>query len=255
MSANRNVYIVGLTGGIASGKSEAARMLGDMGARCVDADAISRRLTSEPGETLDAIRAEFGDGVFDEDGALIRSKLADIVFGDPLKRKALDALTHPAIQKTMMDEVEQADKAGEKIVFLNVPLLFEHNGVPVILFVNKMDRYTGDRKELAAALSALSDRIADFTGDPSEAAALCDETWLISCDEDMQLERLMERDSIDEAQAQARISSQMSLEEKTRRATVVIDNRGQLDRLYAQLSGLYQALVKKVNRLDREENE
>ena len=214
MSANRNVYIVGLTGGIASGKSEAARMLGDMGARCVDADAISRRLTSEPGETLDAIRAEFGDGVFDEDGALIRSKLADIVFGDPLKRKALDALTHPAIQKTMMDEVEQADKAGEKIVFLNVPLLFETG----------MD-------------------------------ALCDETWLISCDEDMQLERLMERDSIDEAQAQARISSQMPLEEKTRRATVVIDNRGQLDRLYAQLSGLYQALVKKVNRLDREENE
>ncbi|MBR6498469.1 MAG: dephospho-CoA kinase [Clostridia bacterium] len=214
MSANRNVYIVGLTGGIASGKSEAARMLGDMGARCMDADAISRRLTSEPGETLDAIRAEFGDGVFDEDGALIRSKLADIVFGDPLKRKALDALTHPAIQKTMMDEVEQADKAGEKIVFLNVPLLFETG----------MD-------------------------------ALCDETWLISCDEDMQLERLMERDSIDEAQAQARISSQMPLEEKTRRATVVIDNRGQLDRLYAQLSGLYQALVKKVNRLDREENE
>ncbi len=214
MSANRNIYIVGLTGGIASGKSEAARMLGDMGARCVDADAISRRLTSEPGETLDMIRAEFGDGVFDEEGALIRSKLADIVFNDPAKRKALDALTHPAIQKTMLDEVEQADKAGEKIVFLNVPLLFETG----------MD-------------------------------ALCDETWLISCDEDVQLERLMERDSMDEDQAKARIASQMSLEDKTRRATVVIDNRGQLDRLYAQLSNQYQALVKKVNRLDREENE
>ena len=214
MSANRNIYIVGLTGGIASGKSEAARMLGDMGARCVDADAISRRLTSEPGETLDMIRAEFGDGVFDEDGALIRSKLADIVFNDPTKRKALDALTHPAIQKTMLDEVEQADKAGEKIVFLNVPLLFETG----------MD-------------------------------ALCDETWLISCDEDVQLDRLMERDGMDEDQARARIASQMSLEDKTRRATVVIDNRGQLDRLYSQLSGLYQALVKKVNRLDREENE
>jgi dephospho-CoA kinase len=214
MSANRNIYIVGLTGGIASGKSEAARMLGDMGARCVDADAISRRLTSEPGETLDMIRAEFGDGVFDEEGALIRSKLADIVFNDPAKRKALDALTHPAIQKTMLDEVEQADKAGEKIVFLNVPLLFETG----------MD-------------------------------ALCDETWLISCDEDVQLDRLMERDGMDEDQARARIASQMSLEDKTRRATVVIDNRGQLDRLYSQLSGLYQALVKKVNRLDREENE
>ncbi len=214
MSANRNIYIVGLTGGIASGKSEAARMLGDMGARCVDADAISRRLTGEPGETLDMIRAEFGDGVFDENGALIRSKLADIVFSDPARRKALDALTHPLIQKTMLDEVEQADKAGEKIVFLNVSLLFETG----------MD-------------------------------ALCDETWLISCDEDVQLERLMERDSMDEDQAKARIASQMSLEDKTRRATVVIDNRGQLDRLYAQLSNQYQALVKKVNRLDRENDE
>ncbi|MBO7358887.1 MAG: dephospho-CoA kinase [Clostridia bacterium] len=214
MSANRNIYIVGLTGGIASGKSEAARMLGDMGARCIDADAISRRLTSEPGETLDMIRAEFGDEVFDSDGALIRSKLADIVFNDPARRKALDALTHPLIQKTMLDEVEQADRAGEKIVFLNVPLLFETG----------MD-------------------------------ALCDETWLISCDEDVQLDRLMERDGMGEDQAKARIASQMSLEDKTRRANVVIDNRGQLDRLYSQLSNQYQALVKKVNRLDREDNE
>ena len=214
MSANRNIYIVGLTGGIASGKSEAARMLGDMGARCIDADAISRRLTSEPGETLDMIRAEFGDEVFDSDGALIRSKLADIVFNDPARRKALDALTHPLIQKTMLDEVEQADRAGEKIVFLNVPLLFETG----------MD-------------------------------ALCDETWLISCDEDVQLDRLMERDGMGEDQAKARIASQMSLEDKTRRANVAIDNRGQLDRLYSQLSNQYQALVKKVNRLDREDNE
>ncbi|MCR4621464.1 MAG: dephospho-CoA kinase [Clostridiales bacterium] len=214
MSANRNIYIVGLTGGIASGKSEAARMLGDMGARCVDADAISRRLTGEPGETLDMIRAEFGDEVFDESGALNRARLADIVFNDPVKRKALDAITHPAIQKTMLDEVEQADKAGEKLVFLNVPLLFETG----------MD-------------------------------ALCDETWLISCDEDLQLERLMQRDGMDKEHALARIASQMTLEEKTRRANVVIDNRGQLDRLYAQLSSQYQALVRKVSRLDREEDE
>ena len=56
--------------------------------------------------------------------------------------------------------------------------LLERSGIPVVLFVNKMDRYTGDRKDLISALGALSDRIADFTGDPSEAAALCDETCL-----------------------------------------------------------------------------
>ena len=136
------------------------------------------------------------------------------MFNDPVKRKALDAITHPAIQKTMLDEVEQADKAGEKLVFLNVPLLFETG----------MD-------------------------------ALCDETWLIGCDEDLQLERLMQRDGMDKEHAMARIASQMTLEEKTRRANVVIDNRGQLDRLYAQLSSQYQALVRKVSRLDREEDE
>ena len=125
MSANRNIYIVGLTGGIASGKSEAARFLEEAGAHTLDADAISHALTAPEAPMLKDIREVFGDGVFNEDGTLNRAALAEIVFSDPEMRRRLDGLIHPAVQKAMLDEVETAEKNGEKLVFLNVPLLFE----------------------------------------------------------------------------------------------------------------------------------
>ncbi len=125
MSANRKVYILGLTGGIASGKSEAAKHLSSLGAMCIDADAISRAMTAPGGPLLPAIREAFGDEVFDEEGNLNRRALADVVFADPMQRRLLDSVTHPAIQKAMMDDVERAEEEGKPLVVLNVPLLFE----------------------------------------------------------------------------------------------------------------------------------
>lgn len=211
MSANLNIYIVGLTGGIASGKSEAAGHLESLGAHSVDADAISHELTGENGRLLPEIRECFGDEVFLEDGSLDRKALADIVFSDPEKRRQLDALTHPAVQKAMLDEVEQAAANGEKLVFLNVPLLFE-TGMDV----------------------------------------LCDETWLVSVDSEKQMERLMKRDDLTEEQALARIRSQMSLEEKAERATQIIDNNRSLEKMFSELSGMYNSLLKRVGRMENE---
>lgn len=125
MSANRKAYILGLTGGIASGKSEAAKHLSSLGAACIDADAISRAMTAPGGPLLPALREAFGDGIFDEDGSLNRRALADIVFADPMQRRLLDSVTHPAIQKAMMDDVERYEEEGKPLVVLNVPLLFE----------------------------------------------------------------------------------------------------------------------------------
>ena len=125
MSANRKAYIVGLTGGIASGKSEAARHLSALGACCVDADAISHALTAPGGALLGVIRETFGDEVFLPDGTLNRRALGEVVFNDPAKRLILDSITHPAIQKAIMDDIERAVAAGENLVFINVPLLFE----------------------------------------------------------------------------------------------------------------------------------
>ena len=105
MSANRKAYIVGLTGGIASGKSEAARHLSALGACCVDADAISHALTALGGALLGVIRETFGDEVFLPDGTLNRRALGEVVFNDPAKRLILDSITHPAIQKAIMDDI------------------------------------------------------------------------------------------------------------------------------------------------------
>lgn len=211
MSVNRRIYVVGLTGGIASGKSEAARHLETLGATCIDADAISHRLTAENGELLPALRETFGEEVFFADGTLNRRALGETVFSDPIMRRQLDAIAHPAIQKAMMDEMKRAADDGDPLVFLNVPLLFETG----------MD-------------------------------ALCDETWLISLDPERQKERLMARDGLTAEQADARISAQMPLADKEARATVVIDNRRSLDKMYSELTSLFNALYKRVSRMENE---
>lgn len=124
MSANRP-YIIGLTGGIGTGKSEAAKFLASLGAVHLDADAISHELTEPGGEALEPIRAEFGEGVFREDGTLDRRALANITFSDPARKRALEAILHPRIQRDLMRGIDRAAEEGAKVVILDVPLLFE----------------------------------------------------------------------------------------------------------------------------------
>ena len=202
MPANRP-YLIGLTGGIASGKSEAADFLTSLGAVQIDADEISHGLTAAGGEALPEIREVFGDGVFREDGTLDRRALGERVFAEPGYRRALEGIIHPRVQRIMMSRVDEAAEAGAKLVFLNVPLLFETG----------MD-------------------------------ALCDETWVIQVKPETQLKRVMERDGLDEAEAQKRIESQMSSEEKVRRATVVINNDHALERMLYELASLYHNVLK-----------
>ena len=117
-------YIVGLTGGIASGKTMAGERLRSLGAIVIDADEISRELTAEGGEALPAIRAAFGDGIMIGE-TLDRKALAGRVFSDINERRALEAILHPMIQRRMIIKLEAAAAAGERVVFLSVPLLFE----------------------------------------------------------------------------------------------------------------------------------
>lgn len=114
-------FVLGLTGGIACGKSHVARFLRDKGVPVIDADAISRALTAEGGEALPAIRAAFGDGVF-EGEALNRRALGEVVFSDENKRRALEGIIHPLVIARMQAETLAA---GAPIVGWDVPLLFE----------------------------------------------------------------------------------------------------------------------------------
>lgn len=117
--------IVGLTGGIASGKSTVSNMLKAMEMTVIDAD-VESRLAVEIGEpAYRQIIAEFGRNVIQQDGAIDRIKLASVIFHDEQKRQLLNQIVHPEVRKRMNRQKEAAIARGEKIVFLDIPLLFE----------------------------------------------------------------------------------------------------------------------------------
>lgn len=115
--------IVGLTGGIGSGKSTVARMFAGRGAAIVDTDAIGRQVVEPPTPLLGRIAAEFGGSVIGTDGRLDREELARIVFADDAKRRALNDILHPAILKRALTEI--AAYPSSAVVVVVVPLLFE----------------------------------------------------------------------------------------------------------------------------------
>lgn len=116
-------YIVGLTGGIASGKSNIARTLLSFGIPVIDADEISHELTKPNGHALPHLRAQFGDDIFLENGELSRSALAAIVFHDDKALSDLNAIMHPMIFAEMKRRLQAL--AHEPVVVLEIPLLFE----------------------------------------------------------------------------------------------------------------------------------
>ena len=115
-------FVLGLTGGIGCGKSEAARYLKSLGAAHINADAISRALTAPGGEALPAIRREFGERVFLPDGTLDRRALADVVFADAAAKARLEAIIHPLVRARTLEAIAGT---SARVAVLDVPLLFE----------------------------------------------------------------------------------------------------------------------------------
>ncbi|WOB50305.1 dephospho-CoA kinase [Xanthomonas hydrangeae] len=117
-------FIVGLTGGIASGKSALAAEFEKLGVPVIDADIVARQVVT-PGPILDAITEQFGHGILLPDGTLDRQALRQIVFGDPTQRRALEAITHPAIRA----ELQRAALAADSLyAIVAIPLLTEAGG-------------------------------------------------------------------------------------------------------------------------------
>ncbi len=117
--------IIGLTGGLGSGKSTVSEMLRELGATVVDADEGARVVVEPDQPALAEIRERFGDGVFAPDGGLDREKLADVVFNDEGAREDLNAITHPRVRAWMAERMQEAAAAGAPAVVLDIPLLFE----------------------------------------------------------------------------------------------------------------------------------
>ena len=202
MLANKP-YVIGLTGGIGCGKTEASQYLESLGAAHLDADVVSRSLTAENGEALGEIRRVFGDGAFREDGSLDRGKLAKLVFSNEPARRALEAIMHPLVQRDMLIAMDEAARQGVSVVILDVPLLFETG----------MD-------------------------------ALCDETWALYVDREMQISRIVARDGITREQAEARIDSMMPTDERNARATHAINTDQPVEKTRQVLGQLYRQAEK-----------
>ena len=116
---------VGLTGGIACGKSTVLRMLQDLGAATISADSIVHELLDSDTSIRERIRREFGEGVFDETGRVDRRKLADIAFRDDSARMKLEHILHPEVRRRILVWMDGARSRGTRVAVAEVPLLFE----------------------------------------------------------------------------------------------------------------------------------
>jgi dephospho-CoA kinase len=212
-------FRVGLTGGIASGKSRAAEVFAQFGVPVIDSDVIAREVVAPGSAGLAAIRARFGDGVLLPDGSLDRRALRERVFADPTARRDLEAITHPLIRQKMADD---SARAGGPYQIHVIPLLAE-----------------GARKDAAAAAAA---------GDPPPAGRPrgFDRILVIDCPEQMQVARVMARDRVDEAGARAVLAAQASRTDRLALADdVILNDRGPeaLEQAVRTLNQRYLALA------------
>lgn len=138
MSSATNKPIIGLTGGIASGKSEVAKVWRAEGVPVVDADRIAREVVAPGSEGLREVVAAFGEGVLASDGSLDREALGQIAFADPDARKRLEAITHPRIGQLSMERLAEAANADSVYAVYEAPLLVEtgaHKGLAGLVVV------------------------------------------------------------------------------------------------------------------------
>lgn len=117
--------IIGLTGGIACGKSTISLTLRELGAVVIDGDVLSRRLTAPGGAALPEIRAHFGDAVFNADGTLDRRSLGKVVFSSDAARETLDQIMQPPLLALIRHEIQTARASGAAVCVLDMPLLYE----------------------------------------------------------------------------------------------------------------------------------
>jgi len=194
-------YVLGLTGGIATGKSTVGRMFADEGVPVIDADQIARQIV-EPGmPALNEAVAHFGARILQPDGQLNRQALGEIVFHDPQALAALNAINRPYLRQAITQALADAVATGAALVVGEIQLLFEAHYTEVF-----------------------------------------DGTAVVAVDASTQLQRLMARNNLDEAEALARINAQMPLTEKIQRADFVIHNDAGLEATRAQVLALIKRL-------------
>jgi len=204
------LFLVALTGGIASGKSTVGRILEEKGACLLDSDAMAREVVRKSTEAWREIVDHFGKDILGPDGEIDRKKLADIVFKDAGERAFLNKVTHPRIFQLMAERLRDIEhKAGGKvIVILDIPLLVE-----------------------------------------AKAAGAFDFTLVVDASPQTQVDRLKKDRGSSTEEAWSRIKSQVSREERLRVADLVIRNDGDMEDLRSEVEGAWEVIRERAGLL------
>ena len=201
MTESEGFAIVGLTGGIASGKTTVAEMFAELGVPVVDADELAREIV-EPGQpALADIRDAFGDEVIRDDGRLDREALGAVVFDDEQARERLESITHPRIARRMRDRAQILREEGHDWIIYDAALIVE-NGLHEWL----------------------------------------DALIVVAANRRDQVDRIVARDGLAREEANARIDSQLPLDQKIAVADWVIDNSGSLEQTRSKVEQLYRRI-------------
>lgn len=196
--------ILGLTGGIASGKSTVADCFVECGAVLVSADQLAREVVNPGSPTLERLVDLFGMGILTAGGSLDREILGQKVFADPEARRMLESVTHPAIAHLAECRLAELSKLPHDLIVYEAPLLFE-----------------------------------------AGAESRVDQTLVIVVDPAVQMQRLLDRNTLTETEARQRITAQWPQADKVQKADYVIDNSGSLEQVRVMVEVLYDYLTRR----------
>ena len=197
------IPLIGLTGGIGSGKTTVSDQLGKLGAGIIDTDLIAHQITAVNGPAIEPIRKHFGSDYIDANGALDRVKMRTLVFAKPKDKKALEAITHPLIrQETIKQAFQLANDKVPYLIFV-VPLLLE-----------------------SGAWLDLIDRMV-----------------VVDCPVETQIARVMQRNNLPRSEVEKIIETQATREERLAHADFVIENQGSLHQLIEQTNQLNRKIL------------
>lgn len=202
------ILLVGLTGGIGSGKTMVSEQLANYGVGIIDTDLIAHQITGIGGVAISKIRAEFGDGFIDPRGALDRKKMREMVFKKPEARQLLEKITHPLIRKEALDlALSLAQSSEVPYLVFSVPLLIESG-----TWVDAIDYVV-----------------------------------VVDCLPETQISRVMQRSNLSHKAVQAILDAQTSRSARLAKADFVLENNATVDQLERQVLGLHKKLLKIVS--------
>ena len=197
------IPLIGLTGGIGSGKTAVSDQLGKLGAGIIDTDVIAHQITAANGFAIEPIRKHFGSDYIDANGALDRAKMRTLVFAKPEEKKALEAITHPLIRQETIKQALQLAKGGVPYLVFVVPLLLESG---------------------------------TWLG-------LIDQLVVVDCPVETQIHRVMQRNNLPRSEVEKILKTQASREERLAHADFVIENQGTLSQLAEEVNQLDQKIL------------